>query len=89
MPSTRQHLPRCLRCPSLSLLQEQPQLTRCRVPGVLRVALEQGNHGGHCVPHEYFFSQLEKEGKEAVVVAIKVDIDVAKQRTHRWAKDHQ
>jgi hypothetical protein len=48
------------------------------VPGVLRVALEQGNHGGHCVPHEYFFSQMEKEGKEAVVVVIKVDIDVAK-----------
>ena len=82
-------MPLCLRRPSLSL-QEQPQLTRCRVPGVLRVALEQGNHGDHCVPHEYFVSQMEKEGKEAVVVTKKLTLsDVAKQRTYSWAKDHQ
>ena len=71
MPSTRQHLPLCLRRPSLSLLQDQLQLTRC---GVLRVSLEQGNRGDHCVPHEYFFSQMEKEGKEAVMV-INIDIE--------------
>ena len=64
----------CLRRPSLSLLQEQPQLPRCQVPGVLRRdASEQGNRGDHGVPHEYFFSQMEKEGKEAVEVT-KVDI---------------
>ena len=41
---------------------------------VLRVALEQGNRGDHCVPHEYFSSQMEKEGKEAELT-IKVDIE--------------
>ena len=70
--STKQHLPQCLRCPSL---QKQPQLTRCWMPDVLRVALEQGNRGDHCVLHEYFFSQMEKEGKEAVVVVMKVDFE--------------
>jgi hypothetical protein len=60
-------LPLCLRRPSLSL-KDQPQMTRCWVPGVLRVALEQGSRGDHCVPHEYFFSQMEKEGKETMVV---------------------
>jgi hypothetical protein len=66
-----QHLSLCLRHPSLSLLQEP---TRSCLPGVLRVALEQGNRGDHCVPHEYFFSQKEKEGKETKVI-IKVDVD--------------
>jgi hypothetical protein len=64
----------CLRRPSLSLLQLQLIQTRCQVPGVLRDALEQGNRGDHCVPHEYFFSQMEKEGIEAVVV-INFDIE--------------
>ena len=58
-------MPLCLRHPPLSL-----QLTRSWVAGVLRVALEQGNPGNHCVPHEYFFSQMEKEGKEAVVITL-------------------
>lgn len=67
-------MPLCLRRPSLSLLQDQPHLTRCWLHGVLHAPLEQGNRGDHCVPHEYFFSQMEKEGKEAVVVT-KVDIE--------------
>jgi len=73
----------CLRRPSLSLPQEQLQLTRCQVPGVLRRdALEQGNRGDHCVPHEYFFLQMEKEGKEAVVVVTKVDIECRREKEH-------
>lgn len=75
----RQHLLLCLRRPSLSPLQEHPQLTRCWVPDELCVALEQGNRDGHCALHEYFFSQMEKEGKEAVVVVIKLTLsNVAK-----------
>lgn len=72
--STRQHLPLCLRRPSLSPLQEQPQPTRSCVSCALRVALERGNRGDRCVPHEYFFSQMEKEGKETKVI-IKVDFE--------------
>lgn len=64
-------MPLYLRRPSLS--REQPQPTRSCVPRGLHVALKQGNRGDHCVFHEYFFSQMEKEGKEARVI-IKVDI---------------
>ena len=63
---TKQHWLLCLRRPSI-FPQEQPQATRSQVHDALRVALEQGNRVDHCVSHEYFSSQTEKAGKEAVV----------------------
>ena len=46
-------------------------MTRPSVPG-LHVSLEQGNRGNHCVPHECFSSQMEKGGKEAVVIKVEI-----------------
>ena len=58
---TKQRLPPCLRRPSL-FPQEQLQLA------LSGVSLWQGSHGDHCVLHEFFSSQKEKEGRVAVVV---------------------